>query len=172
MNSTSPDFHEMMTEYFVNKPLNDYVETMSKAHMKKLISYIITVGGDTGWRFSNSLEWCSTPGMLLFDEECWTMESIADAVKTLYNEIRKDKHGFTYSEIYKIGIEHIKKFVNTNFGVYVNSAFEGLYDEYEKCKSGYMRFSEVKLEKQIDPSSYEVRPWEMDGCQENYDYYD
>ena len=30
----------------------------------KYISFIITVGGDTGWRFTNGIEWQSCAGQL------------------------------------------------------------------------------------------------------------
>ena len=86
--------------------------------MKHYISFIITVGGDTGWRFYNSAQWHSGQGCLLFDDSIWTREQIKAAMERLDKSI-DTRHCATYSDTHDEGMKQIVKFVNGNAGVYV-----------------------------------------------------
>ena len=118
----------------------------------KYISYMITIGGDAGWRFSNRKEWCSTEEILLFESDKWTMEAIAAEMKKIYKQYRKT-HGFTYSEKYDNGIQYIKELIARD-GVYV--------------RWGGLGASEDKV---LDPPMEEIETWNIDGNTVNSDYY-
>ena len=125
--------------------------------MKKYISYMITIGGDAGWRFSNGEEWCSSEYMLYFDSSLWTIDSIAKKINELWNAYwyGEHHHGFTYSETYDIGIKYIAPFINNSEGVFV--------------KKGNFTKS-VKEEKHIEINPEEVERWTKDGEERNWDY--
>lgn len=118
----------------------------------KYISYMITLGGDAGWRFSNREEWCSSSYYLLFDSEKWTMESIANEMKEIYRKYRST-HGFTLAEEYDNGIGFVKELISRD-GVYVMGEYLG-----------------ASKEKQLYPSPDEIEVWNMNGKTSNYDYY-
>lgn len=118
----------------------------------KYISYMITIGGDAGWRFSNREEWCSSEYMLFFDSEKWTMEAIASEMKYIYRQYRKT-HGFTYSEEFNNGLPFIKKLIERD-GVFSCSGALG-----------------ATKEKIITPSISETEIWNIDGDTVNLDYY-
>lgn len=124
--------------------------------MKKYISYMITVGGDAGWRFSNREEWCSCEYMLYFDASLWTIDSIAKEINKLWNAYwyGERHHGWTYRETFDIGMKYIAPFINTTEGVFVET------------KS----FSAVNTEKKITPKSKNVERWTKDGYEYNGDY--
>jgi hypothetical protein len=141
--------------------------------MTKLISYIITVGGDTGWRFSNGPQWNSIAGMLLFDAEIWSMESIAESLNKLWKSYWGDRRTLTastFSDIYDVGFKHIKRFIENNEGIYVNAVFEGIWIPWDRRKSGYTQFGGIPEDRRIDPSTYEVIQWELNGKSENNNY--
>lgn len=90
----------------------------------KYISFIITIGGDTGWRFMNSPQWNSAAGQLLFDADKFTNESIHDALSKLMNSIKKrSAYCSTFSEKCDNGMEYILPFIEETDGVYVNNKF-------------------------------------------------
>ena len=125
--------------------------------MKKYISYMITVGGDAGWRFSNGEEWCSCEYLLYFDSSLWTIDSIAKEINRLWNTYwyGHHHHGFTYSETFDIGMEDILPFINYNKGIYMdkNNAF-----------------SKIDASRKIDINPEDVERWAKDGCEYNGDY--
>lgn len=118
----------------------------------KYISYMITIGGDAGWRFSNRPEWCSTEYILLFDSKKWTMEAIAKEMKNLWHSYKSKGHGWTYSEEFDMGMDGIQALLKRD-GVYVKDG--GLLDSQEKI---------LKL------SITEYDSWCMNGEITNYDY--
>ena len=90
----------------------------------KYISFIITIGGDTGWRFMNSPQWNSAAGQLLFDADKFTNESIHDTLSKLMNSIKKrSAYCSTFSEKCDNGMEYILPFIEETDGVYVNNKF-------------------------------------------------
>lgn len=124
----------------------------------KYISFIMTCGGDAGWRFSNGDEWCSIPGQLLFDADLWTPEKIKDAVNEIWFKYFTGRTGFTLSETMDAGYALIIPFINDNDGVFVNDAFKG--DEWG-CKLG---FGKAEACKRITPSEKDIIvPWELNG---------
>ena len=135
----------------------------------KFISYICTVGGDTGWRFSNGSEWNSAEGQLLFDAEKWDNESIAAAIKKLWHDYWNDRDtpykSFTLSETMDCGFKYIDHFINNTDGVYVNVDYIG---------SDYFNnnlFGHCNKDKHIHPDGHEIIIWtSKDGCHRNYDY--
>lgn len=119
----------------------------------KYISYMITLGGDAGWRFSNQPEWCSTEYTLLFDSKKWTMESIAKEMNILWHGYWDcGKHGHSYSDKYDLGIGAIKNLINKD-GVFV--------------KDGGLQAPDEKI---LNPSITEYDFWCMNGEITNYDY--
>ena len=84
----------------------------------KLISYMVTCGGDAGFRFSNQPEWCSVGTMLLFDAEKWDVEKIYNVMKDLYRQYRNAGNGWTLSAKIDLGKSAVKPFINNNDGVY------------------------------------------------------
>lgn len=124
----------------------------------KYISFIVTCGGDAGWRFSNGDEWCSSPGQLLFDADLWTPEKIKEAVNDIWFKYFTGNTGFTLSETMDLGYALVIPFINENDGVFVNDSFKG--DEWG-CKLG---FGKAKKSKRIKPSEKDVVvSWELDG---------
>ena len=131
----------------------------------KYISYKITCGGDAGFRLSNSSEWQSTEGQLLFDANLWTMESIAKAIRNLYKQIKqKEPWCLTYSEISNNGHMYIDPFITNTKGVYVDQSFI----DSHSCHLGFR----VLKKKYLTPAETdEVVSWELDGRTANYYYY-
>lgn len=85
----------------------------------KYIRFYITLGGDTGWRFSNKDEWHSMKYPILFDESKWTMEKIRKEMNYLDYIIFSNGHYcHTLSDIGDNGAKYIQRFFNTNDGVY------------------------------------------------------
>ena len=124
----------------------------------KYISFIVTCGGDAGWRFSNREEWCSSPGELLFDAELWTPEKIKDAVNDIWFKYFTGRTGFTLSETQKAGYDILIPFINKTDGVYVNDAYEG--DEMGRR----LGFGKADKSKRIKPGKKDtVVGWEIDG---------
>lgn len=131
----------------------------------KYISYKVTCGGDAGFRLSNSSEWQSSEGQLLFDSSLWSMESIAKAIRDLYKQIAKrEPWCHTYSSISKNGHNIIDPFIANTDGVYVDQQF--IANNF--CHLGF----DVPKEKRITPTETdEVISWELDGNTTNYYYY-
>lgn len=131
----------------------------------KYISYKVTCGGDAGFRLSNSSEWNSSEGQLLFDSTLWTMESIAKAIRDLYKQIaEREPWCHTYSDISDNGHNIIDPFIANTDGVYVDEQF--IADNF--CYLGF----DVPKEKHITTTETdEVISWELDGSTRNY-YYD
>lgn len=124
----------------------------------KYISFIVTCGGDAGWRFSNGDEWQSSPGQLLFDAELWTPEKIKETVNDIWFDYFTGRTGFTLSETMDLGYALLIPFINGNDGVYVNEAFKG--DEWG-CKLG---FGKADKSKRIKPGEKDiVVSWELNG---------
>lgn len=121
----------------------------------KYISYMITCGGDAGWRFSNGPEWCSMEYILLFDAEKWDVDRIAEAMRKLWHLYWAEPHASFLSDTMDRGFKHIIPFINDNDGVYV-----------WKGRS----FGGVNEGKVIDPNEEDVTYWEKDGCTINYNY--
>lgn len=114
------------------------------------ISFIVTCGGDAGWRFSNQDEWNSVSGRLLFDSEIWTLKKIENAVNDLWFKYFRDNTGHSLGEKYDIGVKYVIPFINNNEGVYVDESFEG--DRFG-CKLG---FKDTLAKKRIIPSENDV----------------
>lgn len=127
------------------------IETITIGDTFKYISYMITIGGDAGWRFSNHSEWCSCEHRLLFDSEKWTMEAIANEMKILYRAYRRT-HGSTFAEKYDNGIDAIRGLISRD-GVYVWGSGLGAPED-----------------KQLEPAFDEVDSWCMNGSTRNDDY--
>lgn len=128
---------------------------------KRYIYYKITCGGDAGWRFSNSSEWHSIEGELLFDASIWTMKKIDWEFKQLYQRIKAEESGSSFSDKLDSGYKHIVPFINDNEGVYVSGDFKG------------MRFPGVNDDKRLIPHDLrdEVIEWEdKNGNHYNSDY--
>ena len=124
----------------------------------KYISFIVTCGGDAGWRFSNGDEWQSSPGQLLFDAELWTPEKIKDAVNDIWFKYFTGRTAHTLCDKLNAGNALLIPFINKNEGVYVNDAFPG--DKWG-CKLG---FGKASKDKHIKPSDKDiVVPWELKG---------
>lgn len=124
----------------------------------KYISFIVTCGGDAGWRFSNGDEWQSSPGQLLFDADIWTPEKIKDAVNDIWFKYFTGREGPTLCDKMDAGYALLIPFINKNEGVYVNDAFPG--DRWG-CKLG---FGKASKNKRIKPSDKDiVVPWELKG---------
>lgn len=135
----------------------------------KFISYICTVGGDTGWRFSNGPEWHSAEGQLLFDAEKWDMDSIAAAISELWHGYWTDRDtpykSHTLGGIMDCGFKYIDPFINDTDGVYVNVDFinsDGFNNNL---------FGHCNKDKHIHPESHEIIPWtSKNGYHRNFDY--
>lgn len=125
--------------------------------MKKYISYMVTVGGDAGWRFSNRPEWCSIEGMLLFDASLWTIDTIAEAFQEIFRQYWKT-HGSTLAEKMDNGYQFLVPFINGHEGVYV----------YQN-KSG-LSFPGVVDSHRLSPPDDEVVRWSKDGVEYNGNY--
>ena len=129
----------------------------------KYISFIITCGGDAGWRFTNGEEWQSMEFQLLFDAKLWTMERIRDTFADLKRQINR-KHAFTLSEEMDNGEAVLKPFVNKTEGVYVKK-------DYPDKSSGFtikrtLWFADEN--KVIDPPAEDIISWQLDGSTRNY----
>lgn len=75
-----------------------------KATKAKYIGYVITCGGDAGWRFSNGPEWHSMQGRILFPFENWDKKSIKTFLDGLDKELFKC-HCSTLGELLDKGQE-------------------------------------------------------------------
>ena len=131
----------------------------------KLISYMVTCGGDAGFRFSNQPEWCSVGTMLLFDAEKWDVEKIYNVMKDLYRQYSNAGHGWTLSDMIDLGKSAVKPFINNNDGVYVDLDYR---DEDGICWLGTLG---VDQEKQIHSKEHDVTRWSRNGDTRNFDYY-
>ena len=127
----------------------------------KLISYMITCGGDAGWRFSNGEEWCSIEGFLMFDAEKWDVDKIATAMNQLWHSYWDDRnsHGcWSLSQKLQSGYKHLIPFIDNHDGVYV---------DLDGPSWGENR---VKEDKKIHSKEHEVTRWSKDGKEKNYNY--
>jgi len=70
----------------------------------KYIGYVITCGGDAGWRFSNHAEWNSMQGRILFPFENWDKKKIKNFLKILDEKLFKC-HCSTLSDLLDKGHE-------------------------------------------------------------------
>lgn len=129
----------------------------------KYISFIITCGGDAGWRFTNGSEWCSMEFQLLFDAKLWTMERIRDTFADLKRQINR-KHAFTLSEEMDNGEAVLKSFVNKTEGVYAKKDYPDM-SAGVTIKRTLWFADESKV---IDPPAEEIISWELDGSTRNY----
>lgn len=125
----------------------------------KLISYMVTCGGDAGWRFSNRPEWCSMEGMLLFDAEKWNVDSVARALNEIWLKYWHGPHGFTLSETLDNGYRCLIPFINDTDGVYVDLDFSGNF--------GWVK---VNDNKKLHSNEHETERWSKDGKEYNPDY--
>ena len=130
----------------------------------KLISYMVTCGGDAGFRFSNHPEWCSVGSMLLFDAEKWDNDKIADAIQKMYRVYKEGRHRWTFAEHSDDAYSAIGPFINNNDGVYVDLDYR---DEDGICWLGTL---DANQEKQIHSKEHEVTRWSRNGSESNYDY--
>ena len=121
----------------------------------KLISYMYSYGGDTGFRPSNREEWHSIATYLYFDAEKWTMNEIYNITKTLYSEYKSLGTTWTLGDVMDNLAEVIVPFINKT---------EGVYQETGKG------WTKVKKRKIIDLNEHEVISWELNGKTYNYDY--
>lgn len=131
----------------------------------KYISYIITISGDTGWRFNNCPQWNSTEGQLLFDADKWSMEAIIENLKIIMTEIDEEsRYCFTFSEKYDNGSKYIVPFIKNTNGVYVN----GDYTQSDSLP-GWV-FVSHNSTKVIHPTKNdEIISWNRDGKTHCYD---
>ena len=125
----------------------------------KYISFIITCGGDAGWRFSNGDEWCSSPGRLLFDSSIWTPEKIDRSMNKLFDAYFRGNTGTTLGDTLSNGYKLIIPFINKNKGVFVDDSFEG--DKFG-CKLGFNGVIDSKRVKQLEVNDTVVT-WELNG---------
>lgn len=86
----------------------------------KYILFIITLGGDTGWRFRNREEWHSMNYPLLFDAKLWSMEKIKEEMDRLDYQIFNNQKGtgFPLKEKGDLGAEILREFLDNVEGVY------------------------------------------------------
>ena len=162
------DFEKIFRDLNITKSQLDYIglgckvgeigeeweplEKIEISHNPKYISYMITIGGDAGWRFSNGEEWCSTEYILLFESDKWTMEKIGEEMKHLWRQYWDGNHGWTYAETYDLGAKYVKDLIDHD-GVYV-----------------YKGGLEAPKEKTLEPSPAEIEVWNIDGKIKNYEY--
>ena len=91
----------------------------------KYISFIISVGGDTDWCFTNQTQWGACSGQLLFDASKFTNKEIHDKLKVLGHSVYEEtKWKHIFSEICDEGLKLVVPFINNTKGVYVNGNFE------------------------------------------------
>lgn len=121
----------------------------------KLISYMYSYSGDSGFLPSNREEWNCNEEHLYFDAEKWTMEKIYDTVKMIYRKYCSFGTTWTLGEVMDHIRDTIVPFINETDGVYRNKEY--------CCKS-------IKEEKQIDPKEHEIISWELNGKTFNRDY--
>ena len=129
----------------------------------KYIGFVITCGGDAGWRFTNGSEWCSMEYQLLFDAKLWTMEHIKETLDKLNKEIFR-KHAFTLGEEMDKGEAVLKPFVNNTDGVYVKKDYLDKSDGYPIKRTLWF----ADKSKVIDPPADEIVSWELNGSTRNY----
>ena len=146
-------------------PRNHIAKHNKPNTIMKLISYMVTCGGDAGFRFSNQPEWCSVGTMLLFDAEKWDVEKIYNVMKDLYRQYRNAGNGWTLSAKIDLGKSAVKPFINNNDGVYVDLDYR---DEDGICWLGTLG---VDQEKQIHSKEHDVTRWSRNGDTRNFDYY-
>ena len=84
----------------------------------KLISYMYSYGGDTGFRPSNREEWHSIATYFYFDAEKWTMNEIYNITKTLYSKYKSLGTTWTLGDVMDNLAEVIVPFINKTEGVY------------------------------------------------------
>ena len=92
--------------------LSDYKEFGNKAK-PKYIGYVITVGGDTGWRFGNCGAWHSGRCKVLFPFEHWNRESIKNFFKDLDKKL-DTRHCFTLADLLELGDKVIEPLFKEN----------------------------------------------------------
>lgn len=129
----------------------------------KYISFIISCGGDTGWRFTNGEEWNSMHYQLLFDAKLWTMKQIKEALDKLDRDIFR-KHAFTLSEEMDKGEAVLKPFVNNTDGVYVKKDYLDKSDGYPIKRTLWF----ADKSKVINPPVEEIVSWELNGEKRNH----
>lgn len=125
----------------------------------KYISFIITVGGDTGWRFTNGIEWQSCAGQLLFDAKKFTNETIFQELSKVMRSINKRaNYCHTFSDICDNGLDYILPFINETKGVYVNKdyVYRGIPDGWQM--EGW-KFTKKRSKLKTIRETDEVVPW-------------
>ena len=129
----------------------------------KYISFIISCGGDAGWRFSNGSEWNSMHYQLLFDAKLWSMEQIKKELDALDRIIFKQVT-WTLSETMDKGEKVLKPFINRTKGVYVMKDFNDNFDGWSTKRTLWF----ADKSKVISPAAEDVISWEMKGSKRNY----
>lgn len=122
----------------------------------KLISYMYSYSGDSGFCPSNREEWNCIESYLYFDAEKWTMEKIYDIVKMLYRNYRSFGTTWTLGEVMNHIRDTMVPFINETDGVYGDKEYS---------------WQSIKKGKRIDPKEHEIISWELNGKTCNYDYY-
>ena len=130
----------------------------------KLISYMVTCGGDTGWRFSNRPAWHSTGGLILFDAEKWSVDSIADAIKQIHKDIASKGVAFTLGNTLDNGHAVLDPFIKNTEGVYVDLDYR---DSDGICWLGNFGAGDEKC---LHSKDHEVVRWSRNGEEYNGDY--
>ena len=119
----------------------------------KYIGYIITCGGDCGWRFSNHSEWHSGQGKILFPYAEWDKEKIKDFLKKLDKRM-SNCHCSTLSELLDKGYEIIEPIFKEN-GICVLGDYKYEEDGWHR-EGSYTRLgAKVLKSKQIEIINFE-----------------
>ena len=135
---------------------------------KKFIRFFITLGGDTGWRFTNGEEWHLMIDPLFFDPELWTMEKIKVAMDLLDKETsRATLYCHDLSDKGNAGGKCVKAFIESNPGVFVLKPKET--KNFGVVSRAPWGCNTVKDSKRIDPPAEEdIIGWELNGKTRNY----
>ena len=129
----------------------------------KFIRFFISLGGDSGWRFTNSDEWHSIKYPLFFDSGLWTMARIKEEMDCLERETGMATHGcWELKDNGNAGGKCVRRFIEMNDGVFVLKPKQT--KSFGLVNRAPWGCSDIREEKMIDePVGSDVIGWELDG---------
>ena len=137
----------------------------------KYIRFFVTLGGDTGWRFTNQDEWHSMKDPIFFDADKWTMEKVKEAMDRVDYDIYHNNpykgSWSTLSDKGNGGARILRPFIEKTEGVYVLTP--GHFkngDEYSRAPWGCNRIDGKMID---DPAPEDIMDWtNAEGGHANY----
>ena len=139
----------------------------------KYIRFYVTLGGDTGWRFTNQDEWHAMKNPIFFDADKWTMEKVKEVMDRVDYDIYHGSNSpcrkgpwSTLSDKGNGGATVLRPFIEKADGVYVLNPV--LLKNGDKCSRAPWGCSSIPGKGIDDPAPEDIIDWNLNGKSGNY----